>query len=165
MEFMTDEFTKLVKKCADREENQVIFNASSSHALVLFEELLDMAARKLLPVKIFSGKFDTAIYDKLVSKISQVLEKGVKVELLSEENNSVLAGNKFVEAVKSKNGDAVKYLKNDMSDLKHFILVGKSAFRFETDNEKKTAQANFNDPITGAMIDRRFSELWESANA
>lgn len=159
---MDDEFTKLVERCAKNLENQVIYNASADHALVLFQKLLEVSERMGEAVKIFSGRFEAGIYDKLIPVINRVLIKN-SVRLISECPATELAGNIFVDTVRNNINGTVKSLPPHNNKFPHFILIGNLRYRFETDNGTKSATANFNDPLTGSLIDKQFNSLWASA--
>jgi hypothetical protein len=155
---MESEFEKLVQKYAKSLENYTIFNASTAHAIILFKNLLEVAAREKRPVKIFSGCFDPMVYDSLVEQMKKVIVANVRISLTSECEGTKLQGNSFVETIKAYTNGTVISLERKIR-APHFILVGNSSYRVELDDALKSATANFNDPATGATLDSLYDRL------
>jgi hypothetical protein len=162
--YMTDDFDKLVLRCAGKDqkslENHTIFNASIDHAVILFKNLLKVAARDSQPVRIFSGCFDPIVYDRLLDDLQKVREANVPIALISECNEENLATNRFVNEVRNYQHSEVRAL-GDQLGLPHFIVVGDRSYRIETDDALKSARANFNDPSVGATLNTIFNNLVE----
>lgn len=159
-----DDFTKLVQRCAGKDqkslENHTIFNASVDHAVVLFKNLLTVAARDSQPVRIFSGCFDPLVYDRLLEDIRKVKQANVDISLVSECAREQLSSNAFVAEVEGCRRSNVRSL-GDQLGLPHFIIVGDRSYRIETDDALKSARANFNDPSIGATLNDIFRNLAE----
>ena len=153
-----ENFEKLVQRCVDNDENHTIFNASLSHAAILFENLLDVADKKKEDVRIFSGCFEKEFYESLKGKVVKLLNSGVKVHLVSDCEKKDLEENEFIKTVSDHKNGTIKNL-SEQKGIPHFILVGDSRYRVELDDSLKTARANFNDSSTGNMLLGLYNKL------
>ncbi len=159
---MSSDFKKLVERCARRDENHTIFNASKDHAYILFDNLLKKSLETDRVVKIFSGCFQSDFYEKLIDITQEALNAGITVSIIAQYDDS-LHDNKFYTLVKNhKNGNA-RVLQDKNTHIPHFILVGKVSYRIETDDALKSARANFNDANTGEVLASTFNTLQQNA--
>lgn len=158
-----NDFSKLVKKCSKNLENHTIFNASKDHAAILFNNLLDVSKREKESIKIFSGCYEADFYNKFVKDITEILNNDIKVELLAECKQEELHNNEFFNIVRKHKNGSVGCIKKQ--SYPHFIIVGNSRYRIETDDQKKVARANFNDPINGETIVSMFNNLSSESTA
>lgn len=162
-----DSFTKLVEKCQRHSLYRDIENASWQHALTLFKYLLKEAAEQQKSVYIVSGSLNNDFYNELYSLSKDYLEKIVshktkrefKIIILKDEKNTDLSNNE-IASFALKNGSLQFH---DKQKSPHFILIGDSSYRFETDHDHTKAIANFNDKKTGKILKLIFDNLEKNA--
>ena len=155
------DFKKLVAYCRKHDRTRTIWNASRDHATVLFEALIEEAVIQREDIKITTGNFDPAFYGLLKESIIGAMKKGVGVEVIVETPNVDLSGHPLAEAIKSQGGHV--YTSRTKEDFPHFILVGKSSFRMETDHDQTKAMASFDNSIMGSFLLSNFDILKDRA--
>ncbi|VAW89966.1 hypothetical protein MNBD_GAMMA18-2288 [hydrothermal vent metagenome] len=153
------EFRELVKDCSKNNKNQIIHNADIDHAKDLFSELLSCAIEHRKPVRLVSGSLNDDFYGSLANAAEKIIAAGLAFEIIVTDSNVDLGNNRLSNVVKKTNKGLVLQAKKTLSDCAHFIVVGKSRWRFETNHEQTKAKANFNDPEIGSMIVHRFDSL------
>lgn len=153
------EFEELVRRCVSENRDQVIHNASRSHARILFDALFRVAIRDNEPVRIVTGNLNDEFYRGLVGKAKECFAAGMKVEVVVLNADADLKDNSFASVVKGHALGSLWHMKETLSDYAHFVVVGNHSYRFETDHLQAKAQANFNGASVGEVISARFSEL------
>ena len=160
-----DEFTKRVIRCREDNSPDIIENASIAHAAVLFKQLLIAAKDRREPVVIVSGEFMPTFYAPLMDDLKAAMKGGCKVRGIAlVEDEATLKDNGFYQLLKASGCARAKRLSDDVL---HFICVGKSAYRVELDEDKKTAKACFNDQggtIT-SVLTGMFDSYWAQIGA
>lgn len=163
------EYRQLVEKCRKYRLDQVITNASASHAGVLFENLF--IAAKSIPegqpkeIRIQCGESLAPVFKNFTAVATEVMNAGVKIRLLIDSHDVLRAGNGFVRAILAhKNGD-VRSLSTAADRSIRFAVVGASAYRFENDHNTVEAVANFNDPAVSAQLIELFDSNWDLSPA
>ena len=154
---MSDDFRRLVDRCADSDRNFTIHNSSEDHARVLFEKLFSVARKKKEQIRIFSGRCDSNFYDGFVETIRGILESGGRVDVLAACKKSDLDSNRFFQTVKKHRNGSAKTVRG-LDHVPHFIVVGNSRYRFEIDDVFKSAKANFGDSLTGTILTTLFDQ-------
>lgn len=158
------EYRQLVEKCRKQRLDQVITNASASHAGVLFENLF--IAAKSIPsgeskeVRIQCGETLAPVFKNFVSVASEVMNSGVKIRLLIDSHDVLRAGDGFVRAVLSHPNGDVRPLSSEADRSIRFATVGSSAYRLENDHMTVEAVANFNDPAVSSQLIELFDSNW-----
>lgn len=157
------DFEKKVLVCRKSLTGDIIKNHSKGYALLLFENLLEVALEKQESVKVVSGSLDKDFYNKLVNKITPLLDKNIDVSVL------VLGkldsdGNEFAKLVREK-GHLRINTSNDKINCPHFILVGKNRFRIETNHTSAQADASFNNEVLGKVLLNFYDEAKKSISA
>ena len=147
-----DEFEALVKKCSSKNLDYNIQNASKRHAHILMKYLIDRATEKKEDIRIVTGCLETGFYDALIENLQQFLnQSGKSISVIILDPSADLQGNKFSDLIlKSRKGSVL--ITKDRVEHPHFILVGKSSYRFEIDDRSTKAVANFNDSDIGAFL-------------
>ncbi len=155
-------FEKKVLDCRNNLKCDIIKNDSKEYALILFENLLDVALEKTEDVKIVSGSLDKTFYNKLVQKINLLLDK-VQVTVFVLEDVD-LSGNHFASAV-TERGDLRVNKTGKKINIPHFILVGDRRFRIETDHNQAQADASFDDEALGKVLLNFYNEAGKAIPA
>jgi len=148
------DYEEFVKECYAGKKDQEIHNASEENALLLFKTLFDKAIRDKEDVKIISHQLLSRFYNQLTDKFKKVLENGNNVNIIVESSVNNKSNNNFYQQAK-------KHIKiaSNFKGLPNFIVVGDSAFRYETDKDSTKAVANFNDKSMGKFISDLFDKI------
>lgn len=151
------DFEKLVKKHYEKNSNEQISNGSMDHAKILAQYLFICAKEKRRDIKIITGTLEKNFYEIFAEPIQDVLKNNT-VSIISEkpcENSS------FKSAVENSNNGSIKVIKqsDNTTSLPHFILIGDSAYRLETDDNLKLATASFNRPNVGKFLLKIFNRV------
>jgi hypothetical protein len=158
------EYRQLVEKCRKQRLDQVITNASASHAGVLFENLF--IAAKTIPdgqqkeVRIQCGETLAPVFKNFASVATEVMNLGVKIRLLIDSHDILRAGDGFVRAILAHKCGDVRALSSTADRSIRFATVGTSAYRLENDHSTVEAVANFNDPAVSAQLIELFDSNW-----
>lgn len=153
------EFKELVKDCSKNNKNQIIHNADIGHARDLFSELLSCAIDHRKPVRLVSGSLNDDFYGSLAKAAEKIIAADLPFEIIVTNSDADLSSNRLSNVVKEAKKGLVLQAKKTLPGCAHFIVVGKSRWRFETNHEQTKAKANFNDPKIGSMIVDRFDCL------
>lgn len=142
----------------------MIQNAAREHAFILFKELIGSATddNRVESIRIVSGHLDTDFYGALVSDIEAYLEKsGASISVVVLDSSVDLSEHPFVKIIDGyQNGEVLQVpTGQDWSKHPHFIIVGNSRFRFETDHAQTKAAASFNGPAIGRTLVELFDGL------
>ena len=151
-DFITDEqkeFQNIVRRHYSN-SNEHISNGSIGNAKVLVNYLFRYSLEKKQDVKIITGSLKEELYSPFTNLIKEILEKN-EVKVISETGYKT---NGFFNKIKNSiNGD-IKILNKK---LPHFSLVGKRAYRLETNDEIKLAIGSFNRSPVGEHLSEIFN--------
>ena len=141
----------------------IIENASTEYAAILLDNLFAYAKdEKVKDIRIVSGRLFRGVFDKLVDQVKAVLDAGCSVKVITLCPSSEVEKTPFYETVANHEHGDVASLGKDTNSEKHFIVVGDSSYRLETDDNVSSAIASFNDR-NGAvpLLKKKFEELWQ----
>ncbi len=152
----SDVYKEWVEKCDKKNLDEDIHNASEDNALFLFQALLNRAIKKKQDVKIISEFLLARFYNKLTNEL-QTLANNNKLEVIAEKEVDNKENNKFYQSIKDKRIflSATKRFRS----LPNFIVVGDSAYRYETDRVSTKAIANFNNKSMGEFLIDMFNDI------
>ncbi|MBA5249834.1 MAG: hypothetical protein FE834_09975 [Gammaproteobacteria bacterium] len=152
-----DDFKKLVETHYKRNSSETISNGSVKHAKVLVEYLFRLAEEKGKNVSIVTGSLEKSFYETFTEAIEKILKNNT-VSIISE---NAWDDSSFASAIKKSEKGFIKIFKpnEEIQSPPHFILVGNSAYRLETDDKLKIATASFNRPAIGEFLELIFKEL------
>ena len=156
-----DEFDKVVKDARKVKKYRIIHNASKSHALTLFKNLLEEAKETHEDIKIVTGSLDAEFYGQLTDNLRKCLDAGVKCEVIVAKEIDI-ASNEFAKLLDSHEHGNIYMGSMEPVQAPHFIVVGNNKYRFEVDDETSKAIANFNDDAVGSTLVGVFSTLRDS---
>ncbi len=105
-------------------------------------------------IKIISNKLSARFYNQLTNKIKPVLKNKNTVEVIVESSIDDESNNNFYQQIKKHAKVA-----SNFDGLPNFIVVGNSAFRYETDKNSTKAVANFNDDDMGSFLSSLFDKI------
>lgn len=145
-----NDFEKLVHKYYNSNSDELISNGSIEHATILAKYLFLSAEKMENDVKIITGSLDKDFYAKFAEPIKRILKNNT-VSIISEKPYEQ---SDFSQAILDSNNGNIKTLskKDKITSLPHFILIGDSSYRLETDDNLKLAQASFNRPNVGKFL-------------
>lgn len=156
------EFQARVEFCRRHKLPDILVNASTDYAAVLLENLFAFAKDEHeSEIRILSGCLFSVVYDKLVGKVTDALNAGCPVRVITLCPSAEVEHTPFYKAVRDHARGSVMSLGLDINSERHFITVGDSAYRLETDDRASTAIASFNDK-NGVVpqLKSKFEGLW-----
>ena len=159
----------MVEKAADEKSSLLIANGMPEHARYLIQTLFRVANKSMY---IFSGELrciDNSIEvyahrDLIREALAFIAKPNAQLHILIEKD--ITTDNAFIKALQESKffNEAVTLKKVVDQRLSHHVIVSdKKAFRFEADDEKVKAIANFNDPKKSAMFAEKFSSIFSGA--
>lgn len=108
-------------------------NPSPAHARIVIDEFLRAAKES---VYIYCGQLSSLIYGELVPSFQNLLERGIKVQVIIEKEK---AETEAIAAMLCEK-NAIKQSKMaSVGDIPHFILVDGKRYRMELNDDKKSA--------------------------
>jgi len=157
-----DDFRKLVKKHYRQNSSESISNGSIEHAKVLAKYLFRFANEENKEVRITTGSLEKDFYENFTEIIQKILHNN-KVLIISENTCDTSTFKEAVTASKNGSIQVFKPEKNaQIQSLPHFILVGDSAYRLETNDKLKIATASFNRPSVGEFLKSIFQAIYKT---
>lgn len=162
-----DPFEKLVDQCQKYNINKDIENSAWKHALILFKYLLKEAAEKQKNVCIATGSLNSIFYNELFEIANEYLlkikdnENKIDIIILNSIGTTTSPKDNLFEQFVLKIKGKINYINDPKKP--HFILVGNSSYRFETDHDHTKAIANFNDDKTGGVLEVIFKSMQSKA--
>lgn len=158
-----EEYRTLVERCRRLRLESMISNASSNHASILFENLFaaacDIPAGEERAVRLRTHTAAAEFYDRYCTEAKAVMDRGVKVSVLLDDDAALETPNAFLqEVIGHQNGEARAV--NSTDPVWRYMIVGNSAYRVEVNADNYEAVANFNDPSLGAFLTHKFNREW-----
>jgi len=174
-----DKYISYITECRVGHFKDIINNSSPDHARALSESLVIYATEQKLPIRIISGSLHENFWSPITPFFEEYFKKNdpnIKLEIIildntkdSLNNNSVY---KFLQKYTSpdNNGNTKVIIHGGIRDIivtnqAHFILVGDSAYRKETTQNRSVAIASFNDPDNGKDLLDSFNFTREYINS
>jgi hypothetical protein len=162
-----EEYEQLVERCRKHRVNELITNASINHAGVLFENLFK-AARSIpsseeKAMMIQCGNALPEFYAQFEQVAKEVMDSGVALRVLLCDHSHGASTNSFLKMVAKHPKGAVRVRGAECDDSIHFVVVGTSAYRVETDLDSVQAFANFNEPVVASHLIKMFERHWAVA--
>lgn len=149
---VTTEYRDAVTALATNKENRRFLNDSCEHAKLLAELMVGRAQNDNEDTVIYSGELGKDCFNNAL-----VTSQGkVRILLDNKSGNEII--NSLPENVRAR--IEVRMTKHPCDE--HFFVSGNS-FRYETDHEKSTAVANFNEPETANKLKALFNNMWDQA--
>ena len=133
---------------------RIIQNDSTSHALILIEELLKSASRT---VYVYCMKLDEKVWGSpgVLSALNEALSKGVQFYVMTRED--VAEGNLAYKALQSR-GCSVLKAKSPSAE-ENFVVVDERAFRLEVDTGDRKGFACANSPVNATTLIEIFKKM------
>jgi hypothetical protein len=160
-------FVRSVRNAKAKNSNEVIENTSIIHARFVVLNLFELALEKKLPIKMISGRLNSVCFNYDVTKVlNQILDMGIEVQLLvTDLSLDEVKGNEICKSVSSSASGKLFHLNDRASAFKtpHFILVGDSAYRFETSKTTARGHVSFNKPSSVRVLSSAFSLILEKS--
>ena len=170
-----DEYRDFVRYLADTRDTRIFLNSDEDHALEVLVQLFHQAAKS---VKIFAG----CLYEHVgnepayVSALSDFIEKKGELRILLNNYNQEKAKNSLLFRrlamyakqhcnIEVKETKVKAFFKADSGKEIHFTVVDNTAYRIETDVEKRTARCSFNDPTIATATSNFFDKLYTDKRA
>ena len=131
-------------------------NSSVAHAEIVTEHLFKYATENKTDIKIFTGELKASFYDKFLEQ-ARVLLKTQKISIICEKKSET---GKFQDLISNdKKGQIADIGTTKAIGVSHFILAGDSAYRDETSDTLKMADASFNGYMRGSFLSVLFDEI------
>lgn len=141
---------------AENDIDRRFLNDSDVHASLLIDCMIGESV-ETDEIRIYSGTLRAECFEDVLRA-----SKNHKIRILVEEYPKAI---KVLESLSLGPTDMthIELLSVAEKSNNHFYTVGEKHFRFETNHERASAVANFNEPETVAKLNARFDEMWESA--
>lgn len=149
------EFEKLVEKNYKGRTTERISNGSLEHAKILVKYLFRLAIEEKQDVKIMTGSLQADFYDNFSAEAKNLLNQGNRISVISLCQPKC---GRFFDAVKENPRGSIAIAGEKMESIPHFVLVGNSAYRLETDDYRKSAIGVFNNTDVGSFLAEMFDE-------
>lgn len=138
-------------------------NGSIDHASALIENLLSHAESR---VRIFTGKLNPEVYgrENIVDAISIFLKNpDARIEILTQDGLDDSVENPFIVVCQNKkNQCAIKNVSESDKLLEgHFVVVDDKAYRFESNKNKLSAVACFNNKNIALKLVDAFENMFD----
>jgi len=136
-----------MKKLYELEASDQFSNSNTAHARAILETFFELAKDK---VCIFCESLHAEFYDSLKDDIQAALARGVKIEIISQEEACSIK----VCEIKDKNFAISKTENQGVRDLDfNFAVMDNTSFRFEDNKENHKATVSmYDEKITGDLI-------------
>ena len=159
------DFQSKVEYSRKHKSSDILLNASTDYAAILLENLFEFAREAADEIQILSGSLFPNVYDKLVPHITNALNDGCSVRVIVLCDLAHVAQTQFYKSVKGHERGQVVTLGQEAGRHNHFVVVGNSAYRLETDDSASTAIASFKDS-NGIVpqLKNKFEKLWGKTN-
>lgn len=166
-----NKYKDFVSSLAKSKIDKLFLNSDKEHAIVVLVNLFQIANNTL---RIFAGSLckEVANSTEYVEAISDFIERGGKVRILLNKYDENLAINSNLfkrlayyisegKDIQVKRCEIKPYLNNDPEKKEiHFTVADETAYRIETDIEKRTAECNYNNPVMAKSMASFFDNLF-----
>lgn len=161
-------FAEYIERLASSSINEEFFNSNESHAQIVLTSMVRHAKKK---IRIFSGNMCSEVSNNLtyLNEVKSFLaERSGSLDILFCDSQDHFKTTEIYRLLSDFIPDQVK-IKTTKTLLVigekpiHFTVADETAFRLETDIEKRMARGNFNDQATGKMLSERFDSLFANA--
>lgn len=161
------DYAALVERYRTKRLDRLITNDSIANANVLFSNLFEHAKEPVAGeprvIRIESQRCQKDFYAGFAAVAAQLMRDGTEIRVLLHECEGDLSSNPFLREVEKSPRGEIRLLNDDVPRVENCLLVGTSAFRYEYDLAEYQAVANFNDPLVGEDLVKRFDRQWERA--
>lgn len=147
---VSTQYTGMVREYGANDSPEVFENASIGHALEIAKALFDSAERHAEDVRIVTGCLLVPFYDQLVKHAERVLAKASITVIVYASRDDEIVNSEFCKTVMVHDRGEVLFYPDGSGA--HFILVGDSRYRLESDDSRATAFACFNDRRFGKFL-------------
>lgn len=161
------EYKDIVEQARKERSINPISNSSFNHALIVIENLFEMAIEDKIDIKIVSGCLQNNFYENLIPKAQNILDLGCRIDVITLCPIEALEHNKFKHLLNNYNTQtSILCLKEkeEAPSIPHFMLVGKTGYRIEFNDENKIAEGCFNNELVGNFLEEQFCRLKENEN-
>ena len=148
------------------------FNSDSGHAKIVLTALFRTAKER---VRVFCKDMLSEVNaaPEYIAEVKYFLERGGKLDILLHDYNESLKSKDIWNVLSSYidkgqvsiKSNTEKGFKNEDSNIVHFTVVDKIAYRYEFDIEKKQARGFFNDPDTAIGLCSGFDQAFSAESS
>ncbi|QWR78677.1 hypothetical protein [Candidatus Magnetomonas plexicatena] len=163
------EYKALIDACAKEKRDHAIENGHSKHAAYLLTKFFETAITK---VNIYSGALSNEVFgdsDLQATALDFIGRENTKLTIVVEtdvrEDEPI---NKFVEFLSKsdkKNIDIRLFNISEKKGINHFAVMDESGYRFEIDEKKMKAIANFGDKKMTDKLYKIFDYLCKNSES
>lgn len=157
-----DPFRYMVRQFIEIGSPNLIRNSSPAHARILLEE---MFANAKISAYVYCGCISDTVWggEELAAPVREALERGVDVRFIVQHPEKI-PGNSAVAAVLRSHGDDVIHSSDHFATLNsHFAVFDEKMFRFEKNDDDKTAIACVNGPKFAKPLHDLAIAMWNVA--
>lgn len=160
-------YRRIIEDYRKRRLPTIVANTAACHARIVICNLLVLASEDAASIRLVSGRLAAEVYGELGPMISEAIDGGCDLRVITECGRAELTGNQFYQVIHQKRPDSIRCMgiqSTTRQHMQHYMLVGETAYRVEFDDLTRSATACFNDErrlVTG-ILSRRFEEAWDS---
>lgn len=161
-------YTEYIEHLASNSINEEFFNSSELHAQIVLTSMVRHARTK---IRILSGNMCSEISNNptYLNEVKSFLaERSGSIDILFCDSQDHFKTTEIYKLLSNFIPEQVR-IKTTKTRLVigekpiHFSVADDTAFRLETDIEKRMARGNFNDTVNGKMLSERFDSLFATA--
>lgn len=145
---LPDEYIIAIAEMAEGHVNRRFLNDSQAHAGLLIDSMI-VRAKTTGETRIYSGSLKAACFKEVLKSGNQKIR--ILVDNMDEAQKTIGSMGKI--------DDRVQILPVVKKWTNHFFTMGDS-FRYELDDGKAAAVANFNEPTIVSKLNERFDAMW-----
>jgi hypothetical protein len=157
------EYRVIIRSLLDTNSQEIVENASLSHAAVILEEMVRHAKTSFIAVAQSLNK--DAWNDQVVQALAEAKQRGVDIDLLvtNQDNASLAHLNDWDFSVRKCIRKISEKVRESGIHLENFAVMDRKALRFEVDKEHASAVFCANSPEAATTILKHFQCLKEEA--
>jgi hypothetical protein len=148
---LPEEYIVAIANMAEGHINRRFLNDSKDHASLLIDSMI-VRSKTDDEVRIYSGSLRADCFREVLLSGNQ------KIRILVDDMS---AAQSAIDGINKQNNN-IKILPAAQKWTNHFFTVGDS-FRYELDDGKAAASANFNEPAIVEKLNARFDAMWLAA--
>ena len=149
-------YRAVFRRMLETNSTRIIQNDSTSHAIILIEELLNTAKQT---VYIYCSKLDEKVWSnpRVLNALVRALDRCVKFNVMTQEE---VSNSNLAQKALSERGCPASVAKSSFAK-ENFIVVDERAFRLEVDTGDRKGFACANSPVNATTLIEIFKKMKE----
>ena len=146
-----DPFRYMVRRLIAINSTSLIKNGSPAHARILLEEMFDSARESAY---VYCGRISDKVWggERLARAVRAAIARKVDVRFIVQHPDEIPADSAVAAALRESGAGAIRSGGRFLGITSHFAVFDGKMFRFEKNDEEKTAIACVNGPETARKL-------------